>query len=30
VRTALNTHVSRWRRRRHEVALDNHDTAMPG
>ena len=29
VRTALNTHVSWWRRRRHEVALGNHDTAMP-
>jgi RNA polymerase sigma-70 factor (sigma-E family) len=29
VRTALNTHVSWWRRRRHEVALDNHDIAMP-
>jgi RNA polymerase sigma-70 factor (sigma-E family) len=29
VRTALNTHVSWWRRRRHEVALGNHDIAMP-
>jgi RNA polymerase sigma-70 factor (sigma-E family) len=25
VRTALNTHVSWWRRRRHEVALGHHD-----
>ena len=30
VRTALNTHVSWWRRRRHEVTLGDHDTAMPG
>ena len=29
VRTALNTHVSWWRRRRHEVALDGHDPAAP-
>ena len=29
VRTALNTHVSWWRRRRHEVALGDHDTATP-
>jgi RNA polymerase sigma-70 factor (sigma-E family) len=27
VRVALNTHVSWWRRRRREVALDGHDTA---
>jgi RNA polymerase sigma factor (sigma-70 family) len=26
VRTALNTRVSWWRRRRREVALDDHDT----
>jgi RNA polymerase sigma-70 factor (sigma-E family) len=26
VRTALNEHVSRWRRRRREVALGSHDT----
>ena len=29
VRTALNAHVSWWRRRRHEVALDGHDPAAP-
>ena len=29
VRTALNPHVSWWRRRRREVALGNHDIAMP-
>lgn len=29
VRIALNTHVSWWRRRRHEVALADHDAAMP-
>ena len=29
VRTALNTHVSWWRRRRREVALGNHDIAIP-
>src|ERR1700683_4979372 len=29
VRIALNAHVSWWRRRRREVALDDHDTAMP-
>jgi RNA polymerase sigma-70 factor (sigma-E family) len=29
VRIALNTHVSWWRRRRREVALGDHDTAMP-
>jgi RNA polymerase sigma-70 factor (sigma-E family) len=28
VRIALNTHVSSWRRRRREVALGDHDTAM--
>jgi RNA polymerase sigma-70 factor (sigma-E family) len=27
VRTALNTHVSWWRRRRHEVALGSHEPA---
>ena len=27
VRTALNTHVSWWRRRRHEVALGRHEAA---
>lgn len=27
VRVALNTHVSWWRRRRREVALDSHDAA---
>jgi DNA-directed RNA polymerase specialized sigma24 family protein len=26
---ALNTHVSWWRRRRHEVALGSHDIAVP-
>jgi DNA-binding CsgD family transcriptional regulator len=31
VRTALNLHVSWWRRRRREVALDGHDVAgAPG
>jgi RNA polymerase sigma factor (sigma-70 family) len=30
VRTALNAHVSWWRRRRREVALDDHDVAMAG
>ena len=29
VRTALNANVSRWRRHRREVALDDHDIAMP-
>jgi RNA polymerase sigma-70 factor (sigma-E family) len=29
VRVALNTRVSWWRRRRHEVALTAHDTAQP-
>lgn len=29
VRTALNAHVSWWRRRRREVALGSHDIAMP-
>ncbi|MBO0809822.1 MAG: sigma-70 family RNA polymerase sigma factor [Actinobacteria bacterium] len=29
VRTALNAHVSWWRRRRHEVALADHDLAAP-
>jgi RNA polymerase sigma factor (sigma-70 family) len=29
VRTALNAHVSSWRRRRHEVALGEHDIAVP-
>ena len=29
VRIAQNTHVSWWRRRRREVALGDHDTAMP-
>jgi RNA polymerase sigma-70 factor (sigma-E family) len=29
VRTALNAHVSWWRRRRREVALGDHDTAAP-
>jgi RNA polymerase sigma-70 factor (sigma-E family) len=28
VRIALNTHVSWWRRRRREVALGDHDTAI--
>jgi RNA polymerase sigma-70 factor (sigma-E family) len=28
VRTALNTHVSWWRRNRREVALGSHDTAV--
>jgi RNA polymerase sigma-70 factor (sigma-E family) len=28
VRIALNTHVSWWRRRRREVALGDHDTAV--
>jgi RNA polymerase sigma factor (sigma-70 family) len=28
VRTALNVNVSRWRRRRHEVALGSHDSAI--
>lgn len=30
VRTAYNTHVSWWRRRRREVRLDGHDRAAPG
>ena len=30
VRTALNTRVSWWRRRRHEVALDGRDAEAPG
>ena len=29
IRTALNTRVSWWRRRRREVALDDHDVAAP-
>ena len=29
VRTALNANISRWRRHRREVALDDHDIAMP-
>jgi len=29
VRTALNTRVSWWRRRRREVALEDHDLAAP-
>lgn len=29
VRVALNVHVSRWRRRRREVALDGQDQATP-
>lgn len=29
VRTALNVRVSWWRRRRREVALDDHDPAQP-
>jgi RNA polymerase sigma-70 factor (ECF subfamily) len=29
VRTALNAHVSWWRRRRREVALEGHDVAAP-
>jgi RNA polymerase sigma factor (sigma-70 family) len=29
VRTALNTRISWWRRRRREVALDGHDVAEP-
>jgi RNA polymerase sigma factor (sigma-70 family) len=29
VRTALNAHVSWWRRRRREVALGDHDIAVP-
>ena len=29
VRTALNANVSRWRRHRREVALDDYDIAMP-
>jgi RNA polymerase sigma factor (sigma-70 family) len=29
VRTALNTHVSWWRRRRREVTLGDYDVAMP-
>jgi RNA polymerase sigma-70 factor (sigma-E family) len=29
IRTALNAHVSWWRRRRREVALGDHDTAAP-
>ncbi|MEU7739019.1 sigma-70 family RNA polymerase sigma factor [Nonomuraea sp. NPDC049158] len=29
VRTALNTRISWWRRRRHEVALTGHDAAEP-
>jgi RNA polymerase sigma factor (sigma-70 family) len=30
VRTALNAHVSWWRRRSREVALDGHNPAAPG
>ncbi|PRY17018.1 RNA polymerase sigma-70 factor (sigma-E family) [Pseudosporangium ferrugineum] len=30
VRTALNVRVSWWRRRRREVALDDHDQPQPG
>jgi RNA polymerase sigma-70 factor (sigma-E family) len=30
VRTAYNTHVSWWRRRRREVRLDGHDAAVTG
>jgi RNA polymerase sigma-70 factor (ECF subfamily) len=30
VRTALNTGASWWRRRRHELALADHDAAAPG
>ncbi|MGQ4385107.1 SigE family RNA polymerase sigma factor [Streptomyces sp. SAS_270] len=30
VRTALNTRVSWWRRRRHEVALEGRDAETPG
>jgi|SRR5580698_532420 RNA polymerase sigma factor (sigma-70 family) len=29
VRTALNTHISWWRRRRREVILGSHDSAVP-
>jgi RNA polymerase sigma factor (sigma-70 family) len=29
VRTALNAHVSWWRRHRREVALGSHDSALP-
>ncbi len=29
VRVALNVHVSRWRRHRHEVALGSHDGSIP-
>ena len=29
VRVALNVHVSRWRRNRHEVALGSHDSSIP-
>jgi RNA polymerase sigma factor (sigma-70 family) len=29
VRVALNVNVSRWRRRRREVALGSHDSAVP-
>jgi len=29
IRTALNAHVSWWRRRRREVRLDGHDVAAP-
>jgi RNA polymerase sigma-70 factor (sigma-E family) len=29
IRTALNAHVSWWRRRRREVALGDHDTVSP-
>lgn len=29
VRIALNAHVSRWRRRRREVALGDHDVPVP-
>lgn len=30
VRTAMNAHVSWWRRRRREVSLDDHDVAVAG
>jgi RNA polymerase sigma-70 factor (sigma-E family) len=29
VRAALNAHVSRWRRRRREIALGDHDVPVP-
>src|SRR5579875_1010857 len=29
MRAALNVHVSRWRRHRHEVVLGSHDIAVP-